>query len=52
MATYLPDCCSLSVSLALIWRFKMKLMWFIAGVGVGPTVSLFIAPTTGERSVK
>jgi gas vesicle protein len=27
----------------------MKLLWFIAGVGVGATISLFIAPTSGAQ---
>ena len=27
----------------------MKLIWFIAGVGVGATISLFIAPTSGAQ---
>jgi gas vesicle protein len=27
----------------------MKILWFIAGVGVGATVSLFVAPTSGAQ---
>ena len=27
----------------------MRLIWFIAGVGVGATISLFIAPTPGAQ---
>jgi gas vesicle protein len=27
----------------------MKLLWLIAGVGVGATISLFIAPTSGAQ---
>lgn len=35
--------------LASLKRHDMKLMWFVAGVGVGATISLFIAPTSGAQ---